>query len=371
MIDRRGFVSGLGAMGLGAGLELGLLSPAFAEKVKVMKLANSAVVNDAQQVFVTVGQHPRLGYYASEGLDVEYVNMSSIVQAMQAMITDQVAFGPAAPGIFLPAYAKDPSIGLIAVYKWLPRNANVVVVKPDSPIKTAADLAGKRIGVRNQGDPGIVATRTMLLELGLDDSKVDYIAIGDGATAGAALTQDRVDAMVTYDTAAARIELVGVKLRYVSNTPKFATVGSGWLCVKKDLLKKDRKSLVGLFRGIAKSTLFSRTNLASAIDIHWALYPESKPKGKTDDEGRKEIEFILKDRKENWMRRPDDTDQRFGASTVDEWKANIDTAAETSKNPKLAAQIGDVSNIFTNELIDEINAFDRAAIVEQAREFKL
>ncbi len=368
MIDRRQFGLGLGAFGCSAGLPLALhAAPAAA----VMKVANSAGVNDAQQCFVTAGQHPKLRYYAAEGVDVEYVNMSSITQALQALMTDQVAFSPVAPGIFLPALAKEPSIGLVAVYKWLPRNANVIVVRPDSPIKTAADLAGKRIGIRNQGDPGIVVVRTMMAELGLGDAGIQYIAIGDGAPAGTAISQDRVDAMVGYDTAAARIELVGTPLRYVPLTPKFSQIGSGWICVRSNMLKKERRNFVGLFRGIAKSTLFARTNLDEAMNIHWALYPESRPKGKSDEDTRKELRFILKDRKENWMRRADDPDQRFGASSLAEWKANIDSAAETSKNPKLAEELGDANRVFSNELIDEINAFDRAAVVQQAREFRL
>jgi NitT/TauT family transport system substrate-binding protein len=365
MIDRRQFGIGLAALGCG------LATTARADGVKVMKLANTAVVNDPQQAFITVGQHPKLNYYRAAGVDVEYVNMSSIAQAMQAMSTGQVAFGPAAPGIFLPALAKDPSIGLVSVYEWLPRNGNVIVVKPESAIKSAADLPGLRIGVRNQGDPGIVVTKTMLLELGLDDSKCEYIAIGDGATAGAAIDQGRVDAIVTYDTAAARIELVGTKLRYLPLPPKFDKLGSSWLCVRKEALKSDRKALVGVFRGIAKSTLFAYNNLDQAINIHWALYPESKPKGKTEDEARKELHYILQRRMQNWMRRPDDPDQRMGAQTAAEWKTNIDIAAATSKNPQLAAQLGNPGNVFSNELIDEVNAFDKAAVIQQAKSFKL
>lgn len=364
MIDRRDFALGLGA-------SLVLPTVALAVPRRTIKLANTAVVNDAQQVFITVGQHPKLGYYAMEGLDIEYVNMSSIAQAMQALITGEVFVGPAAPGSFLAAYAKDPSIDLIAVYEWLPRNPSVVAVKPDSKIRSVAELAGKRIGIRNQGDPGIVVVRTMMAELGLGDAGIQYIAIGDGAPAGTAISQDRVDAMVGYDTAAARIELVGTPLRYVPLTPKFSQIGSGWICVRSNMLKKERRNFVGLFRGIAKSTLFARTNLDEAMNIHWALYPESRPKGKSDEDTRKELRFILKDRKENWMRRADDPDQRFGASSLAEWKANIDSAAETSKNPKLAEELGDANRVFSNELIDEINAFDRAAVVQQAREFRL
>jgi len=335
----------------------------------VLKVANTAGVMDAQQCFITSGQHPKLNFYKSEGVDVEYVNMASITQALQSLMTHQVQFGPMAPGILLPALAKEPSLDLVAVYEWLPRNANVIVVKPGSPIKSAADLAGKKIGVRNQGDPGIVVTKTMLAELGLKDDKNEYIAVGDGAPAGAAIDADRVDAMVTFDTAAARIELVGTKLRYVPLTPKFNKVGSSWICVPRQALKDDRKAYVGLFRAMAKSTLFAYSNLDAAIDAHWAVYPESKPKGKTEDEGRKEMKFILKDRKENWMRRPDDADQRFGPSSLDEWKAHLAVAAETSKNPELPKQV-DVGRVFSNELIDEVNAFDRKAVVQLAQSFK-
>jgi NitT/TauT family transport system substrate-binding protein len=70
------------------------------------------------------------------------------------------------------------------------------------------------------------------------------------------------------------------------------------------------------------------------------------------------------------MRRPDDPDQRMGASSLAEWTANIALAAESSKNPKLAEELGDASRLFTNELIDEINAFDKQSVVEMAKAFK-
>ena len=95
MLTRRDFGFGLGALGLAG------LSPALAQNLRVLKVANTAGVNDAQQCFITAGQHPRLNFYKPEGVDVEYVNMSSMAQALQSLMSGHVDFGPAAPGILL------------------------------------------------------------------------------------------------------------------------------------------------------------------------------------------------------------------------------------------------------------------------------
>ena len=139
---------------------------------------------------------------------------------------------------------------------------------------------------------------------------------------------------------------------------------------KKDV-KEDRKNVVGFCRAIVKSTLFAYTNFDRAVDLHWALYPDSKPKTKGEEESRREIEVINRQRRQNWIRRPDDADQRWGASSEQEWRTFVQIAAKATNNPQLPQQIGDLSNVYTNELIDEINNFDKAAVIRQAKELKL
>lgn len=368
MISRRSF-----SIAAGGACSTLLLPPslALAQQTKVMKMANAAGVNDAQLCFITAGLHPKLGYYSSEGVDIEYVNMSSVSQTMQAIATGQVAFGTLVPGLYLPAIAKEPSLDVVAVYNWLPRNATAVVVRPGSAVQKVADLHGKRVGIRNQGDPGVFVIRAMFKELGLDDSTTQFIAVGDGASAGLSLQQDRIDAIATNDTIAARIELVGIPLRYLPLTPAFARISGAYFGVSRTALKNDRKNLVGLFRGMAKSTIFARANLDQAINIHWALYPESKPKSKSEDEGRKEVQFLLRERKENWMRQKDDPEQRMGASTLADWKASLAIAADAAKDPTLPGKLSDLTRAFSNDLVDEINAFDKEAVIRQARSFTL
>jgi len=85
MLNRRQIGMALGALGLAASLPSRAL-----QQVRVMRLANTAVVNDPQQCFCTAGRDPRLNFYKPQGVDIEYVNMSSIVQAMQSLRAGQV-----------------------------------------------------------------------------------------------------------------------------------------------------------------------------------------------------------------------------------------------------------------------------------------
>jgi NitT/TauT family transport system substrate-binding protein len=365
MIDRRIF-----NVALGAALSAQLTGVAYAQGRRVIKVANPNAVLDASQAFVTCGRDSRLKYYESEGLDIEYVNMSTMTQAMLSIATGQADTGALVPALFLPAVAKEPGLGLVAAYNWLPRNANVVAVKPDSPIRSIKELAGKKIGIRNQGDGGITQLQLMFAELGVPTADIDFVAVGDGGLAGTALSQNKVDALVTFDTAAGRIEAVGFPLRYLPLPPQYGKQPTGWFGFRKKDLKDDRKTVVGFCRGVAKSSLFASTNLAAALQMHWALYPDSKPKSTSDDAIRKEMETILAQRRLNWLRKPGDPDQRMGASSAEEWKLTIANVAKSSNNPQLPQQVGDPANIFTNELIDEINNFDKAAVIRLAKEFK-
>lgn len=368
-MQRREFNMGLGALATAAAM--GVPSTAAAQAKRVFRIANPNNVLDPQQAFSTCGRHPRLAYYAMENIDIEYVNMSTLVQVMLSISTGAADFANLTPALYLPAVVKEPQLGIIACYRWLPGNANVVVVGSDSRIKSIGDTVGKKIGIRNQGDGGIAQLQLMYTELGLPTSDINFIAVGDSGVAGTALANGSVDCYVTFDAQAGRIEAVGFPLRYLPLPPNFAKLGSGWFGTRKKELKEDRKNVVGFCRALAKSTLFAYTNFDRAVDIHWALHPDSKPKTKTEEESRREIEVINRQRRQNWIRRPDDPDQRWGASSVDEWKAFIAITAKTTNNPQLPQQVGDPNNVFTNELIDEVNQFDKAAVIKQAREFRL
>lgn len=365
MITRRQMTLGLGTLPF-----LGSVRGSFAQDKKRFLVTNPNGAIDATQCFSTCGREPRLGYYTQEGIEREQLPVNSLVQGMVAIAQSQADAGSVVPALFIPALAKEPNFGVIAVYNWLPRSTSVVVVRADSEIKSIADLAGKRIGIRNQGDGSAAIIETAFADLGMKPN-YQLIAIGDVGMAGNALDRKSVDAMVAYDTIAGRIEALGFKLRYLPMTPSFTQGATTWYGIRKKDLKENRKSVIAFLRGTAKSTLFAHHNLIAAIKLHWLVYPESKPKTKSDDEAIKELEVIMKDRRNAWVRRPGDPEQRIGATSPDDWAAALRAAVAGTNNPDLAKQIGDGSSVFTNELIDEVNDFDKAAIIKQAKEFQI
>ena len=205
----------------------------------------------------------------------------------------------------------------------------------------------------------------MLKELAINpDKDVEWVSIGEGGPAGEAVYKGRVDAMAFWDGAFARIEVAGFPFRFLSNTPGVQKAFGNSYCIRKSDLPGKRDLYVRFFRAMAKSTVFAYANVDLSIRLHWDIYPESKPKGKSDEEAMREARLVVNSRKDKWMPGAWQADKRFGAMSKEEWEAHVRFAG-------LEGEIKDVSPMFTSEMLDEINAFERAPILELARSMKL
>lgn len=361
MITRRDF----GLLGAGAGLSLLGVSEADAQGVNTVRLGNAAGIVDAQVIFFTVGQHKRVGHFAEERVAMDIINMSGSGQTLQAVATGNCETSAVSPPAYLGVYAKNPTLDVFSVYCWLRQTHWAVGVKPDSPIKSLAELKGKKVGIRNQGDTGYIGTRAMLKEIGIDpDKDLEFIPVGEGGPAGEAVYKGRVDAMAFWDGAFARIDLAGFPLRLLPNTPGMQKLFGQTFTARRSDFAKNKDVYTRFFRAMAKSTVFAYANPEVSIKLHWELFPESKAKGKSDEEAMKDALKIVNSRKDKWMPAPWQTDKRFGAMSKEEWEAQLVFAG-------VQDQIKDVGPVFTTELIDEVNKFDVKAIEEQARNFKL
>ena len=341
------------------------LAPRVARAAPIpMRMGNAAGIVDPPLSFAPIGMHPKLGYYAAEGIALEVINMSSSSQTMQALATGAVDFATINLLTYLPVVAKNPRLDLVSAYEWCQQAYWEVSVKPDSPIQSLKDLKGKKVGIRNTGDTGYFGARAMLTELGLDpNNDCEWISVGDGGPAGDALYRGRVDALAIWDGEDARIEIAGFKLRYLPSTPMTQKLFGATYDVNRERLASSRASFVGLFRAMAKSTIFVAANMELGIKLHWDLYPESKPKGIPEAQALAEMLTIVGRRAPKWFARADNPDQRMGATSLEAWKLS-------TQYTSMAAKIPDPSALFTNELIDDVNRFNRDEVVAQAKTMK-
>lgn len=160
------------------------------------------------------------------------------------------------------------------------------------------------------------------------------------------------------------MEVAGFPLRHLPNTEGMKKLFGNAYAVRKSDLPKNRDVYVRFFRAMAKATVFAYTNPDAAIKLHFEVYPESKPKGKTEAEIMAEARKINDSRREKWYPAPWQSDKRFGAMSKEEWEAQVRFAG-------LEDKIKDVTPMFTTELIDDINKFDRAEIEKMARAMTL
>lgn len=360
MITRRDF----GLLGASAGLSLVTVGGTNAQGLTKVRLANAAGIIDSQIIFMTVGMHPKLGFYASEKVEPDIINMSGVAPTMQSVTTGNSEVASLSPLALFNVWVNNKDIDLVCVYCWLRQVSWGVAVKPDSPIRTLADLKGKKIGIRNQGDTGYIGTRPMLKEIGIDpDKDVEWIPIGEGGPAGDAIYKGRVDAMGFWDGAFARIEIAGFPLRYLPNSPGMQQLFGNSYAVRKSQYGKNKQLLTGFFRAMAKSSVFAVANPEASIKLAWEVFPESKPKGKSEAEALSEALKIVNSRKDKWLPGSWSADKRWGAMSTAEWQAAVAFNG-------MQEQIKDVGGFFSNEMIDDINKFDAAAIEKMAKEWK-
>jgi NitT/TauT family transport system substrate-binding protein len=155
-------------------------------------------------------------------------------------------------------------------------------------------------------------------------------------------------------------------LRYLENSPGMKKLNGSQYGVRKSDLAKNRDHYVRYFRAMAKSTIFAVTNPELSVKLHWEVYPETKPKGKSDADALKEALNVVNARKDKWIAAPWQKDKRMGAMDLSEFEAQVKFAGLADK-----LDTKTLASTFTNDLIDEINAFDADAVRASAKSMVL
>ncbi|CAN2982692.1 MULTISPECIES: ABC transporter substrate-binding protein [Pseudomonas] len=206
---------------LGTALALGLLSTVQAGDLQPLRVANQK--STIKALLEASGESQNVPYEIKWS---EFPSASPLGEALNAGAVDVGALGDA-PYVF--ALGAGASIKVISIIHAEGRNTTALLVPKDSPIKTAADLKGKKI-VTGRGSIGHYLAIKALNNAGLTTQDVQFIfllpaesrLVLDNGTADAWATWDPYTTVVTSQSNA-RVLVSGKHL--LSNHLYFAATG--------------------------------------------------------------------------------------------------------------------------------------------------
>ena len=303
-----------------------------------------------------------LGYYAEEGLTVETIPLGSNAAVMTALGNGDIEFGVGVPSFQLPLVANGDPLPAINYYEYTYPFKWAVAVKPASSYQKLEDLKGQTIGVANLGTTDYPVGQALFRQVGIDpEADVEWLAVGEGVTAGQALEKGDIAALVYFDTGFGQIEAEGIQMRYLPLPEDLPEVGGLYISATPQMLEEHRDWAVGFARAVAKASLFIQNNPRAAAYGFIQMYPEAAPNAPTLAEQLDAVQIPIEKRMPLYKSK---NVEKWGEINVAEWE---DEAAFLN----LQGKITDTKQFYTTELTDEINQFDEQAIITQAKEFEI
>ena len=148
------------------------------------------------------------GFFQKHGVDVEIVTFAGAAKQQQALVADAVDIGLGG-GPEMSTVAKGTPVVGIAAYAGRPDGLALVASK-DGPVKTVADLKGRKVSVSSVGSLTEWTTRELSRHEGWGPDGINVVFLGDIAGQIAALKTRQIDAMSSDVATAARLEGEGI-----------------------------------------------------------------------------------------------------------------------------------------------------------------
>jgi NitT/TauT family transport system substrate-binding protein len=211
--------------------------------------------------FAPVYAAEELGYYKEYGLTAEitaYRGGPAAQEALAAGAADIINFFP--PGVAL-AVKKGIKEKIVGIGSAMP-SGWAIVVMANSPFRTVADLAGKKIGITAKGSTTDFYALWAAKKAGV---AIETIPVGAAALIPT-LKSGQIDAAVLNPPLSFRLTIPG-EGRSVADLDKDMepTLPDVWVATQS-LIDGNPKAVEGALRGIYKATAYMKKNRAYGID---------------------------------------------------------------------------------------------------------
>lgn len=305
----------------------------------------------------------KLGWFEKEGIKVDLVPLPGSGDCAKYVATRELPFS--LPSVEPVGVLRAQGAKLKYFYTAYQGNVYGMAVPADSPIKSVADMKGKKIGVIGMASASAIIAKALAKKAGLDPERdIQIVVAGEAGQTAALVKNNSVDVLSQFDTQYALVENFGVKLRRLSHPEIEHFPSNGFLALEETLSSK-RKEAVALAKGYAMGTLFALTNPEAAIRIMWEVWPQTRATGKDEATALKHDISTLMARAPAWRLETVGA-KRWGENLVPNYQAYLDWLLEQG----IIKEKANAADYLTDELLGEVNSFDANAVVAAAKNWK-
>ncbi|WFT81049.1 ABC transporter substrate-binding protein [Methylobacterium sp. CB376] len=308
----------------------------------------------------------KMGWFDKAGFKVELVPLPGSTDCMRTVATRDLPYS--LPSIEPVAIISTQGVKAKNFYTAYQGNIYGIAVPEASAVRSFKDLKGKKIGVTSMASGGVVIARALAANNGMDpDRDITIVVAGEAGQTAALLRTNQVDALSQFDTQYALAENAGAKLRFLEEDNRaISKFPSNGLIALDETLKSHRAQAVALAQGYAKGTVFTIANPEAALRITYEVFPQVRGTGRDETTAMREDIRTLEARVKNWQ---------LAAGGVTKWGENSvqnyqDYINFLSKHDVIRTFVKP-SDVITNDLIDDINAFSPQEIENFAKEYKI
>jgi NitT/TauT family transport system substrate-binding protein len=329
-------------------------SPARCELVRIRVASPSYwAATDSAPMF-----GKKLGFFAKEGLDPEFVAVEGGSVLIPQIANKSIDFGFPSLDLLLVALDKGEPYPVKAVYNFMRAQVWEFVALRNSPVKSLADLKGRKLGVGALSWGNLPLDRVILRESGVEWMKdVEIIPVGMGPAAWRRLTTGDIDVLNLFRAQTSAMEVSGVPIKRLPLPDDYAHLFSNGYVTSDDMIANHPQMIAGFGRALAKSYYACMQNEVACIKAYWDYNPSSKPPAD------KEAAFIEQNLKMRAIDRGTFTQglngHNWGEYDPAAWRslAAMMHEGEQIKNASLP-----VDRLFTNQFVAAYNQWDPAAV---------
>jgi ABC-type nitrate/sulfonate/bicarbonate transport system substrate-binding protein len=238
-----------------AGTFAALMLPSGAYALDKVRLGK-AVPNSFAFGATEVGMEAKI--FEKEGIEIEVTSFRGDAQLQQAMAASSLEVGlGSGPGLGFRAKGAT-AIGVAAMYG---APANLALALPmDTPVKTLADLKGKRIGVTTGGSLTDWLVRELSRQQGWGSDGIKILALGAMQARLAAIQRGELDGMVIESATGYELEEAGKAKNFILFGDIAKDFYTHVIFGTDDLIEKRADLLRRFLRGWFKTIAFMRAN---------------------------------------------------------------------------------------------------------------